>query len=155
VSAKQKCLIYCDGCAKNNNAENPGPAGWAAVIQHDNAAPFERFGSCGKATNQFAELIAFIRAVEETAIGAEVKVFTDSRYVVDGVNSWIKSWRKNGWKNTKGKPIANFDLWSRINVLIQDRKVTAHWVKGHNGHPLNERADELANLGATGRTHLG
>lgn len=137
-------LIYCDGASKGN----PGPSGWGAVIINKmTEETIQRYGSIGHSTNQVAELSAVINAIEFLPTGSSIDLFTDSRYVVDGMNKWIGGWVRKNWRTAAGKPVANRALWEQILVLCRSRTVKFRWVKGHNGHDMNELADKLANQG--------
>lgn len=137
----QKVEIYTDGACRGN----PGPGGWGAILRYgDNEK--ELSGSEAETTNNRMELTAVIRSLEALSRECSVDVTTDSKYVMDGISSWIHNWKRNGWKNASKKPVKNADLWKTLDALVADHQVDWHWVKGHSGHPENERADELANL---------
>ena len=131
--------IFTDGACKGN----PGPGGWGAVLR---SAGRERelSGSAPATTNNRMELAAVINALLALTSPCEVQLYTDSKYVIDGITKWIFGWQKNGWKNAAKKPVANADLWLALVEAKQPHKVSWHWVKGHAGHPENERADQLA-----------
>lgn len=132
--------VYCDGsCLKN-----PGPAAWGAVLEHKDGSTQEFSGAIGHGTNQIAELTAAIEALKRLPEGEEIHLYSDSKYVVEGLKSWLAGWKRKGWKTSAGGPVANETLWRRLDELCAKRRVKPHWVKGHAGHPLNERADELA-----------
>lgn len=135
--------IYTDGACSGN----PGPGGWGALII-DGDERREFYGGEAETTNNRMELMGAIRALEETAGADEVRLFTDSQYVKNGINDWIHNWKRNGWKTAAKKPVKNKDLWQALETQIEGRKVDWRWVKGHNGDPGNERADELARMGA-------
>ncbi len=140
--------IFTDGACKGN----PGPGGWGAILR-TGARERELAGSESATTNNRMELTAAIRALQALKEPCEVKLHTDSRYVIDGITSWIFGWQKNGWKNAAKKPVANADLWQELQAATQPHRIQWIWVKGHDGHPENERADRLASdaaLGATG-----
>lgn len=146
TSKQNSYIIYCDGASKGN----PGPAGWGAVIVNKSTEEMiQRYGSIGRNTNQVAELSAAINAIEFLPTGSTIELFADSKYLVDGMNSWVANWKRNGWKTAAGKPVANRELWEHILVLTRSRNVKFRWVKGHNGHEMNELADNLANQGVT------
>jgi ribonuclease HI len=133
--------VYSDGgCAPSN----PGPAGWGAVIVAPHGAQIERFGFIGPGTNQIAELTAAIEGLSETPEGSSVELVSDSQYVLKGISEWREGWVRRGYRNAQGSPIANLELWQTLFELVDDRRVTVQWVRGHTGHPENERADELA-----------
>lgn len=131
--------IYTDGACKGN----PGPGGWGAVIR---SGGHEKELSGGEAltTNNRMELLAAIRALEALKRPCEVVLWTDSIYVRDGISKWIHGWRRNGWKNSKKEEVVNRDLWERLWELSRPHQVEWVWVRGHAGHPENERCDELA-----------
>ena len=134
--------IATDGACKGN----PGPGGWGVVLR---AAGKERELSGGEklTTNNRMELMAAIMGLEALKRPCRVTLSTDSRYVMDGLTKWIKGWLRNGWKTADRKPVKNADLWQRLDDVADLHRVTWHWVKGHAGHPENERADALANRG--------
>ena len=143
-------IAYTDGgCAPSN----PGPAGWGAVLV--NAASKEAVelsGYIGPGTNQIAELTAAIEALSHIPAGDSVELVLDSQYVLKGISEWRTGWERRGWKNAKGEPVANLSLWRKLFALTDMRKVSVRWVKGHSGHPENERADQLASAAiAAGR----
>ncbi|GAA6157714.1 ribonuclease HI [Pyruvatibacter sp. HU-CL02332] len=134
--------VYTDGACSGN----PGPGGWGAILTSgDN----EREISGGEAdtTNNRMELMAAIMALETMKRPVEVHLHTDSTYVRDGITKWIHGWKKNGWRTAAKKPVKNADLWQRLEEAASRHTVEWHWVKGHAGHPQNERADELARGG--------
>ena len=131
--------IFTDGACKGN----PGPGGWGAVIR---SGPHEREIKGGEpvSTNNRMELLAAIRALEALKRPCEVTLWTDSVYVRDGITKWIHGWRRNGWKTADRKPVKNAELWQELLEAAAPHKVDWRWVKGHSGHPENERADRLA-----------
>ena len=131
--------IYTDGACKGN----PGPGGWGAVLRMGGHEK-ELAGGTPATTNNRMELTAVIEALRALKSPCEVALHTDSRYVIDGITKWIFGWQKNGWKNAAKKPVLNIDLWQALLEAKQPHKVSWHWVKGHAGHPENERADKLA-----------
>ena len=131
--------VFTDGACLGN----PGPGGWGVLIV-DNGARRELNGGEAETTNNRMEMMAAIRALEETAGATAITLVTDSQYVKNGITSWIKGWKKNGWKNASKQPVKNRDLWERLDALTQNRAVEWKWVKGHSGHPENDRVDELA-----------
>ena len=139
----KKVDIYTDGACSGN----PGPGGWGVLIEIDNEN-IELSGGDRETTNNRMELMAAIKALEEIDKDYEITLYTDSNYVKDGITSWISNWKKNNWKTAAKKPVANRDLWIEISDLNEKMSVEWNWVKGHAGDPGNERADELANMGA-------
>ena len=135
--------IFTDGACLGN----PGPGGWGVLII-DHGTRRELNGGEEATTNNRMEMLAAIRALEETPKGARIVLHTDSQYVKNGITGWIKGWKRNGWKNASKQPVKNRDLWERLDALAAERHVDWRWVKGHNGHPENERADELASMAA-------
>ena len=140
-------FAYTDGACSGN----PGPGGWGALlIARDGAAIVkqrELHGGERDTTNIRMELLAAISALESLSRPSEITIITDSAYVKNGVTSWIHGWKRNGWRTSQKKPVKNEDLWRRIDEAQKRHKVTWEWVKGHAGHPENERADELARAG--------
>lgn len=134
--------IYADGACKGN----PGPGGWGALLR---AGGHERelFGGEAHTTNNRMELTAVIRALEALRRPSRVRVYTDSQYVQQGISGWIHGWKRKGWKTAGGTPVKNADLWRTLDALAAQHSVEWHWVRGHAGHPENERADALANRG--------
>ncbi len=134
--------IYADGACKGN----PGTGGWGAWLQ---AGEVEReiFGGEANTTNNRMELRAVIEALASLKRDCDVIVYTDSSYVQKGISEWIHGWKRNGWRTSDKKPVKNDDLWRALDVLAQQHRVDWRWVKGHSGHPGNERADALANKG--------
>ena len=131
--------IFTDGACKGN----PGPGGWGAVLRMGGHEK-ELAGHAPATTNNRMELTAVIEALRALKSPCEVALHTDSRYVIDGITKWIFGWQKNGWKNAAKKPVLNIDLWQALLEAKRGHKVSWHWVKGHAGHPENERADKLA-----------
>ena len=134
-----KVEIFTDGACKGN----PGPGGWGAVLRW-NDEERELSGGDVETTNNRMEMLAAIEALNALKRPCTVEVTTDSVYVRDGITKWIHGWKKNGWKNAAKKPVKNADLWMALEEAAERHTVTWHWVKGHAGHPENERADELA-----------
>ena len=127
--------------------QNPGPGGWAAVLQwNDNQK--ELSGAVPDTTNNRMELMAVIQGLNALSRPMTVELFTDSKYVMNGVNDWMANWKRNGWKTAAKKPVANQDLWQQLDAALTPHQVNWHWVKGHSGEPLNERCDELARAAA-------
>ena len=132
--------VFPDGACRGN----PGPGGWGVLISHDGVDK-ELFGSEAQTTNNRMELLAAIQGLRATDSGATVSVYTDSQYVRNGVTQWMVNWKKNGWKTAARKPVKNQDLWQQLDEVAGARAVEWYWVRGHSGHPGNERADALAN----------
>ncbi|MFY7854049.1 MAG: ribonuclease HI [Brevundimonas sp.] len=135
-------IIHTDGACKGN----PGPGGWGAILQSGGKTKELRGGE-RLTTNNRMELTAAIMALETLNRPCRVDLHTDSKYVKDGITSWIHGWKARGWKTADKKPVKNDDLWKRLDAARARHEVKWHWVKGHAGHELNERADALANLG--------
>ena len=134
--------IYADGACKGN----PGPGGWGVLLRAGEREK-ELFGGERETTNNRMELTAVIEALSALKRASRVKVYTDSQYVQKGISEWIHAWKKRGWRTADKKDVKNADLWRRLDELRQGHEVEWHWVKGHAGHPENERADALANKG--------
>ncbi len=131
--------IFTDGACSGN----PGPGGWGAILR-TGAHEKELSGGDVATTNNRMELIAVIRALEALTRHSAVTIHTDSRYVMDGVTQWMPRWKKNGWKTADKKPVKNEDLWRELDTQCARHALSWRWVKGHSGHPENERADALA-----------
>lgn len=140
--AEQTIRIFTDGACKGN----PGPGGWGALLQW-NGHERELFGGEVNTTNNRMELLAVINALEALQRPCRAEVYTDSQYVQKGISEWIASWKRRGWKTADRKPVKNSDLWVRLDALAAQHDLSWHWVRGHDGHPENERADVLANRG--------
>lgn len=140
-------VAYTDGACSGN----PGPGGWGALLRAmDGERVIKERELCGgeaDTTNNRMELLAAINALEALDRASPITIVTDSQYVKNGVTSWIHGWKKNGWKTAAKKPVKNADLWQQLDAAQARHKVTWEWVKGHAGHPENERADELARAG--------
>ncbi len=141
-SADSVVRIYTDGACKGN----PGPGGWGALLKFG-AREKELFGGEPETTNNRMELTAVIRALEALTRRCRVEVYTDSQYVQKGISEWLSNWKRRGWRAADRKPVKNQDLWQRLDELTGKHEIRWHWVKGHAGHPENERADGLANRG--------
>jgi len=137
-----KAVIYTDGACSGN----PGPGGWGAVLRSGDAE-LELHGGELATTNNKMELMAVISALETLKWPVEVELYTDSKYVLDGITKWLPGWQRNGWKTAAKQPVKNVELWQRLVKAMEPHKVSWHWVKGHAGIAGNERADELARLG--------
>ena len=132
--------IYTDGACKGN----PGPGGWGAVLKYiDNVKEIKGF--VPNTTNNIMELTAVIEALRSLTRPCNIIITTDSNYVKDGITNWIHTWKKKGWKTAGKKPVKNKELWQALEEETKRHKIKWEWVKGHSGHPENERADELAN----------
>ncbi|MEQ8845120.1 MAG: ribonuclease HI [Phycisphaerales bacterium] len=133
--------MYTDGACSGN----PGPGGWAFILRHP-ASGQEKEGSGGEkaTTNNRMELEAVIRGLEALSRPTRVELYSDSQYVLNGLESWMASWKKRGWKTASKQPVKNQDLWVRLDALMAQHELSFHWVRGHNDHPENERADRLA-----------
>jgi len=134
--------IYTDGACRGN----PGPGGWGALLRYGDKEK-ELFGGEPQTTNNRMELTAVIRALEALNRQVSARVTTDSIYVRNGITQWIHNWKRNGWRTADKKPVKNADLWQALDQLVQQHEIEWHWVKAHNGHAENERADQLANRG--------
>jgi ribonuclease HI len=134
--------VYADGACRGN----PGPGGWGVLLRQGGRER-ELHGGEAATTNNRMELTAVIRALEALAPGARVRVYTDSQYVQKGISQWIHDWKRRGWRTADKKPVKNVDLWMRLDEAARAHEVEWHWVRGHAGHPENERADALANKG--------
>lgn len=134
--------IYTDGACSGN----PGPGGWGARIEHGDDAT-ELTGGAADTTNNRMELTAAIEALKSLPDGSQITLVTDSIYVKDGITSWLAGWKRNGWKTAAKKPVKNVDLWQALDAECARHTIDWQWVKGHAGHPGNERADALARRG--------
>jgi ribonuclease HI len=132
--------IYTDGACSGN----PGKGGWGVVILEQDNDPIFLNGGDNSTTNNRMELAAAINALSYFNSTKEIKLITDSKYVKDGIQSWILNWKKNGWKTAAKKPVKNKDLWINLDELISKHRITWEWVKGHAGNIHNEKADYLA-----------
>ncbi len=131
--------IFTDGACSGN----PGPGGWGAILRY-NGVEKELSGGAPETTNNRMEMMAAIAALEALKRPSRVRLHTDSTYLKDGITKWIHAWKARDWKTAGKKPVKNQDLWQRLEAAIEPHQVTWFWVKGHAGHPENERADELA-----------
>ena len=134
--------IYADGGCRGN----PGPGGWGVLMQSGESSK-ELWGGEANTTNNRMELTAVIRALEALKRPTAAHIHTDSQYVQKGISQWIHNWKRNGWRTADKKPVKNAELWQRLDELAQTHELKWLWVKGHAGHPGNERADQLANRG--------
>jgi ribonuclease HI len=135
-------VIYTDGACKGN----PGPGGWGALLQLGDSVK-EICGGEPNTTNNRMEMMAVIEALSALKRPCDITLYTDSKYVMQGITEWIHNWRRRGWRTADGKPVKNVDLWQRLDQAVAQHKINWQWVKGHAGHPGNERADALANQG--------
>ena len=136
-------IIHTDGACKGN----PGPGGWGAILQTGGGHEKELWGGEALTTNNRMELMAAIMALETLKRPCRVDLHTDSKYVMQGITEWMRGWKARGWLTADKKPVKNADLWQRLDAARARHEVRWRWVKGHAGHELNERADQLANRG--------
>lgn len=141
-SSSKPVLIWTDGACSGN----PGPGGWG-VLMRFNGHEKEMYGGEEETTNNRMELTAAIMALKELKRPCLIELYTDSQYVRGGVTGWLEKWKANGWKTSNRKPVKNEDLWRSLDEAVARHKISWHWVKGHAGHPENEKADELARKG--------
>lgn len=135
-----KVFIYTDGACRGN----PGPGGWGAILRAGTREK-EIHGGEPDTTNNRMELMAAIRALETLKRPCDVDLTTDSQYVRNGITEWLPGWKARGWKTAAKKPLKNVELWQRLDAAASRHRVRWHWIRGHAGHPENERADALAN----------
>ena len=142
--------IFTDGSC----IRNPGPGGWAALLR---TAGRERelVGGEAATTNNRMELMAVIAALESLKRPCDVVLYSDSRYVLDGISKWMPNWRRRNWRTSSGDPVKNRDLWQRLHHAAEEHRVEWNWVRGHAGHPENERVDDLANAEAARQVDAG
>ncbi|MDC0942136.1 ribonuclease HI [Gammaproteobacteria bacterium] len=138
----KQVIIYTDGACRGN----PGPGGWGALIKYDSVEK-TIFGGQANTTNNQMELSAAIEGLAILKEPCNVELFTDSKYVMDGITQWIQNWKKNNWRTAAKKDVKNKELWQKLDQLITQHQVQWHWVKGHSGDAGNEAADLLANKG--------
>ena len=134
--------VYTDGACRGN----PGPGGWGVLLRYGETEK-EMYGGEVETTNNRMELMAAIQALENLTRECKVVLTTDSEYVRKGITEWMANWKKRGWKTASKQPVKNKDLWQRLDKAASEHQVEWHWVRGHTGHPENERADQLANKG--------
>ena len=139
--AGKRVEIYTDGACSGN----PGPGGWGAILRYGDTEK-ELSGGEKETTNNRMEMMAAITSLESLTRPMHVDIYTDSTYVRDGITKWIHGWKKRGWRTADKKPVKNMELWERLEAAVERHEIEWHWVKGHAGHPENERADELARL---------
>jgi ribonuclease HI len=142
VTLLPRVSIFTDGACSGN----PGPGGWGAILRYGEIEK-EMKGGEPNTTNNRMELLAAISALEALKRPAHVDLYTDSQYLRGGITGWIHNWKRNGWKTADKKPVKNVDLWQRLDTALGEHEIAWHWVKGHVGHPENERADQLARDG--------
>ena len=140
MNSLKKVIIYTDGACRGN----PGNGGWGAILNYNDKTK-EIKGFASNTTNNIMELTAVIKSIELLKEPCQITVFTDSKYVQNGISTWIHGWKKNGWKTSNKKSVKNKNLWLALDNQAAKHNISWEWVKGHSGHPLNERADELAN----------
>lgn len=138
----ESVVIYTDGACRGN----PGPGGWGVFMNYNEHSK-ELFGGEKMTTNNRMELTAAIEGLEALSRSCEVKLYTDSKYVLQGITEWMPNWKKRGWKTAAKKPVKNEDLWRRLDSAIARHQVEWFWIKGHSGNIGNEKADYLANQG--------
>jgi ribonuclease HI len=142
MAERPKVVIHTDGACSGN----PGPGGWGGILE-SGAHRKELSGGEPLTTNNRMELTAAIKGLEALKAPSDVELYTDSNYLRGGITSWIRSWKRNGWRTTDKKPVKNAELWEQLEKATERHKVRWHWVRGHHGHDENERADELARQG--------
>ena len=142
AEARERVVVFTDGACSGN----PGPGGWGAILSF-RGQERELWGGEEATTNNRMELIAAIKALETLTRPMPVAIHTDSQYLRDGITRWMHGWKKNGWMTAAKKPVKNQELWRELDRLVGLHDVEWHWVKGHAGHPENERADALARRG--------
>lgn len=138
----KRVTIHTDGACSGN----PGPGGWGAVLNYDGHNK-DLLGGTQETTNNRMELTAAIEALNSLKRACNVDMYTDSKYVKDGLTTWIHNWKRNGWKTAAKKPVKNADLWQQLDGAVKRHTIEWHWIKGHAGDEMNERADQLANEG--------
>lgn len=141
--------IYSDGACSGN----PGPGGFGTIMRC-NGHERELSGYSPQTTNNRMEMLGAIVGLEALKFPCNVKLTTDSQYLLNGITKWIHAWKKKNWKNSQKKDVLNKDLWQRLDKLAQTHNIEWHWVRGHTGHPENERCDELARQAITDRAPL-
>ncbi|MGE8504327.1 ribonuclease HI [Pseudomonas berkeleyensis] len=142
MSETDDVVIYTDGACKGN----PGPGGWGALLVYKGVEK-ELWGGDPNTTNNRMELMAAIAGLIALTRPCTVKLVTDSQYVMKGIQEWLPNWKKRGWKTASKEPVKNADLWQKLDEEVNRHQVSWQWVRGHTGHPGNERADQLANRG--------
>lgn len=143
TDAKPTVHLYTDGACSGN----PGPGGWGLILRHPSTGKeIERSGAEASTTNNRMELMGVIEGLSLLTRPSIVELYSDSQYVLKGLDEWLASWKRRGWKTADKKPVKNVELWMRLDELAQRHEVRMHWIRGHDGHPENERADRLAVL---------
>ncbi len=137
---RAKVVLYTDGACRGN----PGPGGWGVYLQYGDHSK-SLYGFDAQTTNNRMELEAVIQGLKALTRSCAVEVYTDSKYVMQGISEWLDGWKRNGWKTAAKKPVKNQDLWQQLDQQVAQHQVSWHWVKGHAGIPGNEMADQLAN----------
>jgi len=145
MSTNETIDLFTDGACRGN----PGPGGWGVLLRWRDHEK-ELKGGERDTTNNRMEMMAAIKGLESVKRPARIRIYTDSTYLRDGITKWIHGWKKRGWKTADKKPVKNIDLWQRLEAALEPHQVDWHWVKGHDGHPENERADALARAGVPG-----
>ncbi|MFM8622649.1 MAG: ribonuclease HI [Holophagaceae bacterium] len=141
--------LFTDGACLGN----PGPGGWASILREADGSDVIQTGGEPSSTNNRMELLAVIEALESLSEPSRVTIYSDSEYVLKGLSEWMPGWKAKGWKKADGKTVMNLDLWQRLDGQSSRHQLTTHWVKGHAGHPENERVDFLANTEAQRWAH--
>ena len=141
MTAENEVKIFTDGACRGN----PGPGGWGVLLKY-NSTEKELRGAEPQTTNNRMELTAAIMALEALKRPCKITLTTDSQYVKHGITEWLKDWKLRGWKTANRKQVKNVDLWQRLDAAVARHDITWEWVKGHSGHPENDRVDQLANL---------
>jgi ribonuclease HI len=151
-AAPGEVLVWTDGACQRN----PGPGGWAALLCWEDGIVEERSGGLAVTTNNIMEMTAALEGLRALPSGSRVCVVTDSRYLHDGMTSWMEGWKRKGWTTASGSPVKNKAIWVQLEAAVSDHdQVRWHWVKGHIGHALNERADMLAVAATRNATRSG
>ncbi len=145
----EKVNIYTDGACRGN----PGPGGWGVLMQFGDTEK-ELWGGEQETTNNRMEMMAAIKGLKALKKPCHIIMHTDSQYLLRGITEWMPGWKKRGWTTASKKPVKNDDLWKNLDRLVQDHDIEWKWVRGHSGHPGNERADQLANRGIDSYKHL-
>ncbi len=136
-----RVTLHTDGACRGN----PGPGGWGAVLQYGGSEK-ELYGFTPQTTNNRMELTAVIESLKALTRSCDIDLYTDSKYVLQGMTEWLDGWKQKGWKTAAKKPVKNVDLWQQLDQQAARHQIQWHWVRGHSGNPGNERADQLANL---------
>jgi ribonuclease HI len=135
--------MYCDGACSGNGREGGGRGGWAFLLVW-NGQEKTSSGAEAATTNNRMELLAAINGLKSLTKPAKIEVYSDSQYVIKGISEWLPGWKKRGWRTADNKPVANAELWQALEAAAARHSINWHWVRGHNGHPQNERVDKLA-----------